>query len=99
MTGILGKAIDAAVEAAQKMLTAKSGEVAERASEAALAAPEVKRAADATDAAADRAKVLRTLKGVPIPAGPIAIQRVAKMPKPEPVKERKFKVIPTLPRQ
>jgi hypothetical protein len=67
--------------------------------QAALAALEVKQAADAGSAAADRAKILRTLRGVAIPAGVGAIQRVAKMPKPEPVRERKFKTIPHLPRR
>jgi hypothetical protein len=97
VTGILARAIDAAIEAAQKMLTAKPSEVADRATEAAVAALAVKQAADATDAGDDRAKVLLTLKGVPVPSGVSSIQRVAKVKAPEPVRERKFKPIPTLP--
>jgi hypothetical protein len=81
------------------MLAAKPSEVAARASEAAIAALAVKYEADQTDAGDDQAKVLRTLKGVPLPAGVSSIQRVAKVKAPEPVRERKFKVIPTLPRR
>jgi hypothetical protein len=99
MTGILARAIDAAIEAAQKMLTAKPSEVADHATEAAVAALAVKYEADQTDAGDDQAKVLRTLKGVPLPAGVGTIQRVASVPAPEPVRERKFKVIPHLPRR